>query len=147
MAGAVLFVAACGDDDKNPTPPQNLDPLFPANYEQTYTMVRDCRGSNEHPASIVVHCDPVNDDSYTNGEYPFAEGTVIVKTVYADDECQTVDGYVVMKKGPPGTNPTGGDWYWQDLDASRTVIEEGLIPACISCHSGCGDRDFTCTDP
>lgn len=149
-AFSVLVTAcllACGSDTTQPPPgPQ---PFFPADYASSYVLVRDCRFSLEHDShEIVVHADPVSAPAYTNGTYPFAAGTVLVKTLYDDPACSQLAGYVAMRKGPPGTAPASGDWEWQRLDAGRRVLETGQIASCISCHSGCTQgRDFACTDP
>lgn len=147
-APALLLALGCGDD-KTTDPPPAATPYFPSDYLATYSLVRDCRFSVEHDGFfIAVHCNPSAAPAYQSGVYPFVEGTVIVKTLYNNDDCTGVAGYAVMKKGAPGSAPSTGDWSWQDVGADRSVLQEGSIQACISCHTGCTEgRDFTCTNP
>jgi hypothetical protein len=142
-----VFVS-CDGDNGTTTPPVEDEPAFPEDYQSAYTLVRDCRTSTTHPSNVTVHASPEAADDYMNGNYPLAEGSILVKTIHADLDCMTVDGYVVMQKGPPGTAPDSGDWIWQEVDENRKVLQSGTLQACISCHRSCTNgRDFTCTDP
>ncbi len=151
---AGLLVSCGGDDGTSPPPAE--DPLFPADYLQTYTEVRNLRTSSNHDgsnldvAAIRVHCSPgAAADAYVNGVYPLPEGCVLVKTEYADPIGSTVVGYTVMQKRAPGTAPFSGNWYWQEADRDRKVIQSGQIETCIACHTTNSDcsEDFTCTLP
>lgn len=144
MAAVVLVFGGCSDDDS--TSPPDSEPFFPENFRDTYTIVRDARRSVDHPDSIIVYCDPFNANAYVNGIYPLAEGAIVVKTRFESPAANTVTGYDVMAKGPSGTSPDGGDWIWQEIDANRRVIREGIIQDCISCHTACQDDDFLCTE-
>jgi hypothetical protein len=143
------LVGACGGDEGTNPPPPAEDPVFPANYAQAYTEVRNLRFSSEHDGHYIrVHCSPGSATEYTAGTYPLPEGTVLVKSLYNDPAGTVLDGFAVMQKRAPGTAPSTGDWYWQSVDATRNVVQSGQITACISCHTGCtNNRDLTCTDP
>jgi hypothetical protein len=158
-AGSAVFFAllaiSCGGDDDTTSPPPE-DPLFPADYLTTYTEVRNLRLSNNHDGSnpdvesIRVHASPEGASAYTNGIYPLPEGTVLVKTQYADAFGSVITGYTVMKKGPAGTAPASRDWIWQEIDRDRVVIQNaGQIQTCIECHDTNTDctEEFTCTLP
>lgn len=149
FAAALLVAAGCGDDKSTtPNPPAD-EAFFPENYLSTYTMVRDCRLSLEHDSFYIqVYCDPGSAANYQNGTYPLPVGSVVVKTLYNNDDCTGLAGYAVMKKGPAGTAPQTGDWIWQDVRADRSVERQGSLASCSGCHSGCTEgRDFLCTDP
>jgi hypothetical protein len=147
LTAAAAAVSACSDDGGT-EPPPGVDPFFPADYLNSYVLVRDCRFSVEHDGVYVtVHADPASADDYVDGNYPFEEGTILVKTLFHDENCSDLAGYAVMKKGPAGTAPSSGDWLWQDVGATRSVAASGVLQACISCHSVCTEgRDFACTD-
>jgi hypothetical protein len=146
-------LVSCGGDDTVSPPPE--EPLFPSDYLQTYTEVRDLRSSNNHDgsnldtAAIRVHCNPEGASAYVNAIYPLPEGTVLVKTQYADPGGSVVSGYTVMHKRAPGTAPSSRDWYWQELSSSRTVVQSGQISTCINCHTTNPDctEELTCTLP
>jgi hypothetical protein len=126
-------------------PPE--EPLFPADYAQTYTMVRDCRFSIPHPSLITVHASPVSANAYTSEAYPLPQGTVLVKTLYSDTNCEDIAGWAVMQKREPGFAPASGDWYWQEVSVDRVVTNSGVIQSCVGCHSSCTSRDWTCAEP
>ena len=155
---AVGSVAGCGDDGDPMIP--TVEPYFPADFASTYTLVRACRFSNDHNLSrVAVYVDSMGAQSYLNGDYPLPVGTICVKTLTAGDDTSCggpPTEYVAMKKGPPGTAPSQGDWLWQAVNPDRSVRLSGtLFEECTSCHAACtdddpsfpGGRDFTCTDP
>jgi hypothetical protein len=78
-------------------------------------------------------------DLYREGRYPLPVGSILVKTLHDDPTCTTPVGYVAMRKD--------GDWVWQKTAANFGVRNTGALQSCIACHSACGDRDLTCTDP
>ncbi|MCA9729142.1 MAG: cytochrome P460 family protein [Candidatus Eisenbacteria bacterium] len=151
VAASLLLPVMTGcSNDKSTDPPDERTAFFPEDFEQSYTMVRDCRGpSHDHADSYVtVWADPSSAQSYLEGDYPFPVGAVIVKVLHTDASCAVVRQYDVMKKGPAGTAPDRGDWLWQEVRPDRTVLSQGVQQVCVSCHVGCAaGRDYTCTDP
>ena len=145
-----LGLLACGGDDPSEPTPDPVAPAFPADYETSYTMVRDCRETSDHGLGVQVQvwADPTSAQKYVDGDYPLDEGSVLVKPLYAGDDCETgaLLGYVVMVKGGPGTAPNTNDWLWQEVDADRNVTRNGDLTSCTGCHRTCADRDYTCTD-
>ena len=142
----VLAGLACGGRSTD----ADLDEaFFPPRFTDTYIQVRNCRFSSAHDGhNILVYASPGQAGAYVDGDYPLAQGTVLVKVLHSDPGCKTLAGYVAMRKGGAGTAPDGGDWEWQELDANRKILESGRLPSCIGCHTGCTEgRDFTCTDP
>ncbi|MFN0150400.1 MAG: cytochrome P460 family protein [bacterium] len=150
---AALAAISCGGDS-NPTPPdpEPADPFFPANFEQSYTLVRDCRFSTDHNLTKVrVYVDSIGAASYLAGTYPLPVGTIAVKVLtdgQADDCAGATEEFVAMRKGVPGTAPTYGDWEWQAVNPDRSVRLSGqLFDQCVACHASCTfGRDFMCTD-
>lgn len=140
----VLVAAGCGED----TPAR---PLFASNYGITYAKVRDCRSSTEHGlVNVTVWATPrPSADAYRNGTYPFDVGTILLKEEWADGACTEPVAWTVMRKEAPGYDPGNGDWRWQRVvGQDRKVVEDGRVPACVSCHKNtCPERDFACTDP
>jgi hypothetical protein len=149
LVAGPLLAGGCGDDEStDPPPPGSMEPFFPADFEDVYVMVRDCRTSTTHPNSIAVWVDPVGAQDYLDERNPLPVGTVVVKVVHVDDDCGNVRQFDVMKKGPEGTAPTANDWIWQEVSPDRTVLSERTDnPSCISCHLGCSGRDYQCTEP
>jgi hypothetical protein len=114
--------------------------LFPANFATTFQAVRDCRLSNAHDMHFIsVAANAKAADLYREGRYPLPVGSILVKTLHDDPTCTTPVGYVAMRKD--------GDWVWQKTAANFEVRNTGALQSCIACHSACGDRDLTCTDP
>lgn len=138
----LVLATACGGGEE-------LEPFFDvAAVQGTWPEVRDCRFSIEHDAvNIIVYAAPEAEAAYTEGSYPFAEGTVIVKAEHDDSACTELIEYTAMRKLAPGASPEAGDWEWQRVDASGEVIESGALLRCAGCHQSCTDRDFACTDP
>lgn len=145
MALAVAL-SGCGDEGTAPAP-AGEDPVFPADYQQSFTMVRDCRFSIPHPSTITVHANATGAADYEAENYPLPEGTVLVKTLYADPACTAISGWVVMEKREAGFSPSAGDWFWQEVNGDGSVADSGVIQSCIGCHAACADRDWTCTEP
>ncbi len=140
-----LVVAACGDDGT---------PVFPDDYEATYTEVRDCRQSGDHDLNnIRVLADPAALGPYRDRVTPFPEGAVVIKVQYefGDTDCSgEVQRVTAMEKLAVGSDPANLDWFWQSVDGNGRVLDEQL-PRCAGCHQGCGEPpdgyDGTCTIP
>ena len=125
--------------------------IFPLDFQASYTEVRNCRPTSEHGLGMLISvvASPDAAKAYTAGTYPFAEGTILVKTIFEDIDgtCSEVSTYSAMRKGAKGSSPTTGDWEWQETDASGTILTNRPAGNCFSCHSECASRDFACTDP
>lgn len=148
-----LLAAACpgddaGDDDAG------AEPLFPEDYEASYTEVRDCRGSGDHDLhNIRILVDPTALAPYDDRQQPFPVGAVVIKEEYdfGDLDCSgALEQWTVMQKLEPDSSPQTLDWAWQRVDAERRVVGEDS-DRCISCHQGCGrppdGHDWTCSIP
>src|SRR5688572_6534705 len=89
----LLPLAACGGDDEDaepPPPPVQAEPLFPADFSETFQVVRSCRPSSEHDlARVQVYADPSSQSTYLTREGEFAVGATLVKIEYdgTDSEC------------------------------------------------------------
>lgn len=75
-----------------------------------------------------------------------APGTVIVRAVL--DASGAVSKLTVMAKGPPGYDPSIGDWWWGVTDPSGTPLvddgtpEVGRMTDCHTCHLPRAADDF-----
>jgi hypothetical protein len=82
----------------------------------------------------------------TGSHVSVSVGTVIVRNVL--DENGHVSKITMMAKGPPGYDPTIGDWWWAETDPSGTPLVEngvtqvGRLTACHSCHLPRATDDF-----
>ena len=146
---AGVAVASCGDDgdggmDPDPDPE---DPVFPADFASSFTEVRDFRSGVPHPSFLRVYANNTGASDYTAGNYPLAEGSVLVKEIYADPLGAQIVGWVAMQKREAGFATSSGDWYWQEVDEDRVVVDSGSIQNCIGCHSACTTTDWLCTEP
>ncbi len=129
------------------TPP--TERFFPADFLDTYQLVRDCRFSSSHPLQISVYVNPESAEDYLQGNYPLKEGTVCVKTVSNGLDCSIINEFVAMLKGPPGAAPASGDWWWQVATPDMEVDSSGVLSSCISagCHVDCQITDWVCAEP
>jgi len=75
-----------------------------------------------------------------------APGTVIVREVF--DATGQVAKLTVMAKGPPGYDPSLGDWLFAVTDPHGAPLEEngavliGRLPQCHDCHRERSKDDF-----
>jgi hypothetical protein len=145
--GFFLLVGVLAGCSGKEAPAPGSDAFFPSNFRASYDRVRDCRLSVEHDLMhIVIYADPQSSDRYSNEEYPFEAGAVIVKEEFDDDECSDRSGFTVMRKGEAGEHEDTLGWEWQRLDADRNLVTAN-IAQCTACHSDCADRDYTCALP
>ncbi|MCA9691841.1 MAG: cytochrome P460 family protein [Nannocystaceae bacterium] len=155
LCALACTLAACGDDgEETDTDTITADPDFPADYQQSYTEVRDCRGSGDHNLNNVrILASPSALTPYQDRVDPFPIDAVVIKEEYAfDDTACTgpISRWTVMRKLEAGSAPETLDWTWQDVTSDRTVIEvDGT--GCVNCHTGCGNPpdgyDGTCSIP
>ena len=143
--------------------------VFPTTFRQSgFQMVRSCRGPGEHSGlnGFTVWVNDAAAATYdqlllggtpgdAGGGHEMPDGAVVVKELYRDRSCATVDRWVAMKK-VAGFDPGHGDWFWQDVTPAGTVTIEGRVPACSDCHEGnasctgfgaVNGMDYLCTMP
>jgi hypothetical protein len=145
---ALARASACCDDEPPPAPP--AESLLPADYQQSYPVVRSCRNSIDHDLRfIVIRALAGTEQQYETGPFPRPVGTILIKEEFSDRGCTDLVGWTLMRKEPSGYDATYGDWRWQRLDAARKVTEDGHLVRCASCHSfpDCKPRDFACAEP
>lgn len=153
---ALLALAACGDDEAAapPVPPPVMaEPLFPANFLETFQEVRNCRPSSEHDLGRVrVYADARAESTYATREGEFEEGATLVKEEYdgTDSECAgPVTQWTVMQRLAAGSSPDTLDWRWQRVGTTRDVVSQD-DRRCAGCHTACNAPDGfsnTCAVP
>jgi hypothetical protein len=147
LAAVVLALAAgaCSDDDGGGTdgaPPDAApEPLFPADYAASWTLVRDCRASTSHDFhSIKVWADPHAATPYLERDAPFPVDSVVLKEEFdiGDTECTgDIVQWTVMQRLEEGSAPPLQlDWFWQEVDENRQVISQNQ-GRCYGCHDDC----------
>ena len=75
---------------------------------------------------------------------PMPNGAIIVKENYGEDQA-TLMAVTPMYK-VDGYNPEGGDWFWAKYGPDGTVMAEGKIEGCITCHQSVEDKDWIFTE-
>lgn len=128
-----------------------IEPIFPADYRDTYTLVRDCRLSIEHGGVMIqVWANDIGAQAYLDEDNPLPVGSVVVKDEYEGTDCETEADFGrwrAMRKEEPGFDPDDGDWAWQWVNADRSVLLNDKA-TCIGCHRDeeCLARDYMCTE-
>ena len=128
-----------------------VEPVFPANYRDTYTEVRDCRFSIEHGGvSIRVLTNSIATQPYLANANPLPVGSVVLKEEFNAPDCSNDADLIqwrVMRKEAPGFDPQDGDWHWQMVDDDRKVVFDDKS-TCTTCHNRpeCLARDRMCTE-
>ena len=162
-------VAAAGcSSHSNHAPTDGGVLVFPTTFRQSgFQMVRACRAPGEHSGlnGFTVWVNDAAAATYDQlllggapgdaGGHEMPDGAVVIKELYQDRGCTTVDRWVAMKK-LAGFDPARGDWFWQDVTRAGTVTAEGQLPACSDCHEGqasctgfgtVNGMDYLCTAP
>lgn len=126
------------------------EPIFPADYRNTFFEVRDCRFSIEHGgASVRVFANQIAAGPYRDEENPLPVGSIVVKEEFAGPDCSDDDeltGWSAMRKETPGFDPEDGDWHWQWVQPDRSILSDDKS-TCVGCHvkPDCLRRDRMCT--
>jgi hypothetical protein len=138
------------------TPTVGIEPIFPADYRDSFVEVRDCRLAIEHGGVMIrVYANPIGAQPYIENANPLPEGSIVIKEEFNGVDCSNdaeLVRWAAMRKEAPGFDPEDADWRWQRVNApSRAVECEGkLCPTfpCLGCHSAqsCLDRDYMCTE-
>lgn len=128
-----------------------IEPIFSANYLDTFTEVRDCRFSTSHIGMIRVLVNDIGREAYLNDENPLPIGSIVIKETYDGTTCDNIDElflWSAMRKEAAGFDPEDADWHWQDVLPGRTVLNDTKV-RCIACHrkDECVVRDYMCTVP
>jgi len=105
-------------------------------------------------ADVDVYVDPLGAATYrlidpgrtgSNAKIPI--GTQIVRAVL--DGNRAVAKLTMMAKGPPGTDPTLGDWWFAETDPDGTPLDGddgaplvGALTTCQTCHLDRASDDY-----
>jgi hypothetical protein len=145
----------------SPTPTIVIEPIFPANYRDTFTEVRDCRLGLEHGGELIrVLANSIAAQPYLNNQNPLLQGSIVVKEEYdlnatdCSDPAKIVS-WSAMRKEMPGFDPVDRDWHWQRVPAPgssvRACASKDDCPNFTCTSSGCHRlpeclaRDYMCT--
>jgi hypothetical protein len=135
---ALLAMSGCPADD---VVDDGVEPDFPADYDNSYVEVRNCRGSGDHDLNnIRILASPSALAPYQDRLEPFPVDAVVLKEEYdfGDITCEgPIKQWTVMTRLPADSSPDTLDWAWQRVDLSRKVVEEDAA-RCIGCHQSCG---------
>ena len=145
----VTFAACGGDDDGEADGRPANGVVFPADYETSYTEVRDCRQGTQHGPDIRVFASSSARGPYEDRADPFPEGAVLVKEErFGNTDCTgPITQWTAMIRLADGSSPVTLDWTWQQVDPDRSVVGEDL-PRCYECHVDCPDGYAgTCAPP
>lgn len=145
LAGAVGLFALSGC----PTQP-GAQPIFPADYRATFTLVRDCRNSIEHGATIRVWVNDIGAAAYLANQSPLPVGTIVLKEEFVGTDCETdgeLEFWSVMRKEAAGFDAEDADWRFQEVGAPDRDVRLDSKVTCIDCHRECESRDYMCTEP
>ena len=141
-----LALAAC---DSGGAPA--VDALIPADYATAFAEVRACRQSIDHSPHVRVLANAVAAGPYVRRDVRFPVGSVVVKEEYDDSACTKVTSLTAMRREAPGYDAEAGDWHWQRVRPDLSIVDDGKVTGCRSCHVRCnpGDHgfDFTCAEP
>jgi hypothetical protein len=150
MLAAVNVALGGGCADATPSPtPSPVQPVFPANYRETFVEVRNCRFSLEHGGvNIRVLANPTAAQPYLDNDNPLPVGSIVVKEEFGGTGCDDANflQWRALRKEAPGFDPADGDWHWQWVNADRSVRFNDKS-TCIACHTApeCLARDHMCT--
>jgi hypothetical protein len=128
-----------------------LEPIFPANYRDTFTEVRDCRFSTEHGGVMIrVLANSTAAQEYVDEVNPLPAGSIVIKEEFNAQDCSDLGTLVrwrAMRKEAPNFDPEDGDWHWQIVKPDRSVTDDTKT-TCIGCHNrpACLARDRMCTE-
>jgi hypothetical protein len=142
-----------GNTNTNDNVPAGPEPVFPENYRETFTEVRNCRFSVEHGGfTIRVLVNDIALAAYLADASQLPVGSIILKEEFGGPDCSddgVLDQWRVMRKEAPGFDPEDGDWNWQRVVREGREVVEDTKATCIGCHSApeCVSRDFQCTLP
>jgi hypothetical protein len=141
-------------------PGGQVEAVFPADYQATYSVVRDCRPTIEHAAVSIdgvsidyirVWANDIAAQPYLAEQDELPVGSVLIKEGYSGTDCAqdgTLNVVTAMRKEQPGFDTDDGDWHWQLVSRDRRVVDDTKT-TCIVCHEvpECLARDYTCTAP
>ncbi len=121
---------------------------FPADFEETYTMVSPCSESVTHGGNYVqVYASPDALEAFTDPTKEYPVGAILVKSQHRETapECDYPTKWTVMRKGEEGSAPESNDWGWQQIDGDGAFVLGPQPNGCVTCHAGCGE-DRVCTN-
>lgn len=127
-----------------------VEPIFPADYRNTFVEVRGCRNGIEHGATIRVFANDVAARAYLENASALPVGSIVVKEEFEGTDCDRDNELIrwrAMRKEAPGFDPEDGDWHWQWVNPDRSVRFDDKR-TCIGCHRAaeCVARDYMCTE-
>ena len=119
-----------------------------ADYRANFVLINAAPFLSAHGINVNVWVDSEHADQFKfiNPANPvpleLPEGTIVIKEHL--DAQQEITGGTVMVKGPPGTDPSNGDWWYAKGDLLKGSLEvsgPGLA-SCLGCHSEVSKTDF-----
>lgn len=167
IVGLCFAMGACSDSDSNSVQPRlgsdggSEEPTLAEASAETQSLwsslsayeswpqfpeaTERSRSSTHSNMWVLSYYNDVVQKAMDDGALPLAEGSVIVKENYANEDDATPMALTVMSK-------EGGDWYWVQATPEGRVfvgpdgpLEGAGVAMCINCHRAAEDNDFVMT--
>lgn len=152
-----LLLFSCGQEEERLVEPLSVDEISGERLWQRITEDTDYRNYGFWPGHEgyspgqaphgPVHRIFVNEPllSELPIDPPVApDGSIIVKENRQGDRSLT--GYTVMAK-VEGYTEAPAEWFWARYEPDGSILAEGAVGGCISCHGGVQDNDFIIVYP
>lgn len=112
-------------------------PMFPGK-EALY------KGQHPHGAYLTSYVSPAVLAAIQSKMGQLPDGAIIVKENYSPEK--ELAAVTVMYRRT-SYNPEGGDWFWLKYAPDKTILAEGKVEGCISCHRTVQNNDWVFTGP
>ena len=138
-----LTVVGCGGEEDSFAYNQNS--LYPENWEETYSLKKDCAQSPTHGSDYVkVWASPEASAAFDDRTVEMPASAVLLKSQYKDSSCTELAGFTAARADEVGTDGAV-TWYWQRTEVDGTIGAEGASNFCNDCHVACANG--ICSEP
>ena len=151
---SLLVLMTCATTDADRTPAAAFDGYQNWTMVNMATIAGDATGvlGSAHEGAAGFREVYVNEIGRSvaleEADYPFPEGTVVLKEAYRADGSGNkgaLSNLTIMVKRESEYDPENGDWEYIMTTSTGAVQAQGKLQMCIGCHWAASDTDFVFT--
>jgi hypothetical protein len=137
---SAVAALGCAED----SPPETTA-IFPPDFTERFTELRDCRQSIEHELEYVKLFVPPDQvallERCVQPDSPCADplptGTLLIKPQYLDAACTQLLRITAAARVADLPLGDPNAWRWQTVSPAGVVLQDGQPDGCVRCHSAC----------